>query len=147
MPAGGAGRPGPRQDGPKLDDLDRALIHALHVDGRAPFSRIACVLGVSAQTVARRYARLRAQASLRVAGPADPDRAGRTQWLVRITATAGSARNIARALVRRPDTSRVKLASSLPGAVSEEIAHTQPARLVPLGFIDLTVQIQPSRTG
>jgi DNA-binding Lrp family transcriptional regulator len=41
-----------------LDDLDRALIHALHIDGRAPFSRIAAVLGVSAQTVARRYRRV-----------------------------------------------------------------------------------------
>ena len=38
-----------------LDDLDRALIHALHIDGRAPFSQIAAALDVSPQTVARRY--------------------------------------------------------------------------------------------
>ncbi|MEU5540173.1 Lrp/AsnC family transcriptional regulator [Streptomyces sp. NPDC020362] len=94
-----------------LDDLDRALIHALHVDGRAPFSRIAAVLGVSAQTVARRYRRLRTEAGLRVVGLADPHRAGRTQWLVRLTATARSAQDIAAALVRRPDTSWVKLTS------------------------------------
>ncbi|MGW7529922.1 Lrp/AsnC family transcriptional regulator [Streptomyces sp. NPDC054783] len=94
-----------------LDDLDRALIHALHLDGRAPFSRIAEVLGVSAQTVARRYRRLRTEAGLRVVGLADPDRAGRAQWLVRLTATARSAQDIAGALVRRPDTSWVKLTS------------------------------------
>jgi DNA-binding Lrp family transcriptional regulator len=94
-----------------LDDLDRGLIHALHIDGRAPFSRIAAVLGVSAQTVARRYARLRTEASLRVVGLTDPHQAGRTQWLVRLTAAARSAQDIARALVRRPDTSWVKLAS------------------------------------
>ncbi|AOR31463.1 AsnC family transcriptional regulator [Streptomyces fodineus] len=94
-----------------LDELDRALIHALHLDGRAPFSRIAEVLGVSAQTVARRYRRLRTEAGLRVVGLADPDRAGRAQWLVRLTATARSARDIAGALVRRPDTSWVKLTS------------------------------------
>ncbi|WP_316752846.1 Lrp/AsnC family transcriptional regulator [Streptomyces herbicida] len=94
-----------------LDDLDRALIHALHIDGRAPFSRIAAVLGVSAQTVARRYRRLRTEAGLRVVGLADPHRAGRTQWLVRLTATARSAQDIAAALVRRPDTSWVKLTS------------------------------------
>ncbi|MEU7661054.1 AsnC family protein [Streptomyces lincolnensis] len=29
-----------------LDDLDRALIHALHIDGRAPFNRIATALDV-----------------------------------------------------------------------------------------------------
>jgi len=94
-----------------LDDLDRGLIHALHLDGRAPFSRIAAVLDVSAQTVARRYARLRTEASLRVVGLTDPHQAGRTQWLVRLTATARSAQDLARALVRRPDTSWVKLAS------------------------------------
>ncbi|WP_280393334.1 AsnC family protein [Nocardia wallacei] len=32
-------------------------MHALQVDGRAPFSRIADVLGVSDRTVARRSAR------------------------------------------------------------------------------------------
>ncbi|WP_405951267.1 AsnC family transcriptional regulator [Streptomyces prunicolor] len=94
-----------------LDDLDRGLIHALHLDGRAPFSRIAAVLDVSAQTIARRYARLRTEASLRVVGLTDPHQAARTQWLVRLTATARSAQDLARALVRRPDTSWVKLAS------------------------------------
>ncbi|MCT9084782.1 Lrp/AsnC family transcriptional regulator [Streptomyces fulvoviolaceus] len=94
-----------------LDDLDRGLIHALHIDGRAPFSRIADVLGVSAQTVARRYRRLRAEASLRVVGLTDPHQAGRTQWLVRLGVAARAAQDIARALVCRPDTSWVKLAS------------------------------------
>ncbi|MEV6294261.1 Lrp/AsnC family transcriptional regulator [Streptomyces sp. NPDC051896] len=94
-----------------LDDLDRALIHALHVAGRAPFSRIAAALGVSSQTIARRYRRLREEASLRVVGLADPHRAGQTQWLVRMTAAAGSAEDLADALARRPDTSWVKLTS------------------------------------
>ncbi|MYR89980.1 AsnC family transcriptional regulator, partial [Streptomyces sp. SID685] len=41
------------------DELDRRLVHALQIDGRAPFSTIAEALGVSDRTVARRYARLR----------------------------------------------------------------------------------------
>ncbi|MFF4500800.1 Lrp/AsnC family transcriptional regulator [Streptomyces sp. NPDC001401] len=94
-----------------LDDLDRALIHALHIDGRAPFSRIAAALDVSPQTVARRYRRLRTEASLRVVGLSDPHRAGQTQWLVRLTVVASAARDLAQALVRRQDTSWVKLAS------------------------------------
>lgn len=94
-----------------LDDLDRALIHALHIDGRAPFSRIAAALDVSPQTVARRYRRLRTEVSLRVVGLSDPHRAGQTQWLVRLTVAASSARDLAYALVRRQDTSWVKLAS------------------------------------
>ncbi|WP_407287337.1 Lrp/AsnC family transcriptional regulator [Streptomyces sp. BP-8] len=95
----------------RLDDVDRGLVHALHLDGRAPFSRIAAVLGVSTQTVARRYRRLRAAAGLRVVGLADPHRAGRAQWLVRLTAAPHSAQDLAHALARRADTSWVKLAS------------------------------------
>lgn len=105
-----------------LDDLDRALIHALHIDGRAPFSRIAAALDVSPQTVARRYRRLRNEASLRVVGLPDPHRAGRTQWLVRLTAAAGSAQDLAYALVRRHDTSWVKLTSG--GTEIVAIIHT-----------------------
>ena len=62
-----------------LDAVDRALIHALHLDGRAPFTKIGDVLGVSTQTVARRYRRLRAEASLRVVGLPDPQRAGQAE--------------------------------------------------------------------
>jgi DNA-binding Lrp family transcriptional regulator len=94
-----------------LDHLDRALIHALRIDGRAPFSRIASVLGVSPQTVGRRYQRLRAEASLRVVGLANPDRAGQAQWLVRLSASPHTAQDVAHALVRRTDTAWVKLTS------------------------------------
>ncbi|MFJ9249791.1 AsnC family protein [Streptomyces sp. NPDC101776] len=41
--------------GSRFDDLDRGLVHAPHIDGRAPFNRIAAVLDVSARTVARRW--------------------------------------------------------------------------------------------
>ncbi|MEV0231826.1 AsnC family transcriptional regulator [Nonomuraea sp. NPDC050786] len=94
-----------------LDDLDRGLIHALHIDGRAPFSRIAEVLGVSTQTVARRYRRLRAEAGLRVVGLPAPDHTGQAQWVVRLTAAPAASQALAHALARRPDTSWVKLAS------------------------------------
>ena len=70
-----------------LDEIDRAVIHALQIDGRAPYSRIGEVLEVSTQTVARRYNRLRVEAGLRVAGLPDPQQAGRSQWFVRLTAT------------------------------------------------------------
>ncbi|GAA3204999.1 Lrp/AsnC family transcriptional regulator [Nonomuraea helvata] len=94
-----------------LDDLDRGLVHALHIDGRAPFSRIAEVLGVSTQTVARRYRRLRAEAGLRVVGLPAQDHTGQAQWAVRLTAAPAAAQTLAHALARRPDTSWVKLAS------------------------------------
>ena len=94
-----------------LDAVDRALVHALHIDGRAPFTKIGEVLGVSTQTVARRYRRLRTEASLRVVGLPDPQRAGQAEWMVRLTATPHTAQDLAQALARRADTSWIKLMS------------------------------------
>ncbi|MFD0692009.1 Lrp/AsnC family transcriptional regulator [Actinomadura fibrosa] len=94
-----------------LDDVDRGIVHALRIDGRAPFSRIAAVLGVSTQTVARRYGRLSSEASLRVVGLPDPQRAGQAQWMVRLTASPHAAQDLAHGLARRPDTSWVRLTS------------------------------------
>ncbi len=108
-----------------LDDIDRGLIHALHLDARAPFSRIGAVLGVSTQTVARRYQRLRAEAGLRVVGLPDPARAGLTQWIVRLTAQPATARPLAQSLARRADTSWVKLTSG--GTEIVAIVHTPVA--------------------
>jgi DNA-binding Lrp family transcriptional regulator len=99
------------QDPSVLDDVDRALVHALHIDGRAPFARIAEVLEVSTQTVTRRYQRLRREAGLRVVGLTAPDQEVDSRWLVRLTAAPATAGDVARSLARRPDTSWVRLTS------------------------------------
>lgn len=93
----------------ELDVLDLRLAHALQIDGRASFTRIAAVLGVSDQTVARRYARLRSSRALRVVGLTDSEITGDMEWYVRVRATPDAAQAIARALVARPDTSWVML--------------------------------------
>ncbi|TCC08158.1 Lrp/AsnC family transcriptional regulator [Kribbella soli] len=105
-----------------VDAIDRALVHALQLDGRAPYSRIGEVLGVSTQTVARRFNRLRAEAGLRVIGLPDPQVAGRSQWLLRLTAAPHAAQDLAGALSRRSDTSWIKLASGGTEIVS--IVHS-----------------------
>ncbi|MFI9050630.1 Lrp/AsnC family transcriptional regulator [Streptomyces sp. NPDC053427] len=96
---------------PGFDVLDRQLIHALQLDGRAPFSRVADVLGVSDQTVARRYTRHRGSGALRVLGLADARALGETEWLVRVQCTPDAAVSVAEALARRPDTAWVNLMS------------------------------------
>ncbi|WP_413102143.1 Lrp/AsnC family transcriptional regulator [Streptomyces sp. Inha503] len=93
------------------DDLDRALVHALQLDGRAPFSRLAEVLGVSDQTVARRYTRLRTTGAIRVLGLTDPAAVGDVVWMVRVRCLPDAALPVAEAMARRPDTSWVHVLS------------------------------------
>jgi DNA-binding Lrp family transcriptional regulator len=99
------------QESAVIDLLDRQLIRALQLDPRVPFSRIAEVLGVSEQTVARRYRRLRGDGYLRVMGLVSPRAVGATEWLVRIGCRPGGGRRLADALARREDVSWVTLSS------------------------------------
>ncbi|WSF70273.1 Lrp/AsnC family transcriptional regulator [Streptomyces decoyicus] len=94
-----------------FDALERQLVHALQLDGRAPFSRIAAVLGVSDQTVARRYTRHRTTGALKVLGLADARALGEIEWMVRVQCTPDAAVSVAEALARRSDTSWVSLMS------------------------------------
>ncbi|MGI5157498.1 AsnC family transcriptional regulator [Microbispora sp. CA-102843] len=99
-------------DSVTLDPLDLRLLHALQVDGRAPFSRIAEVLDVSDRTVARRFARLRFAGAARVTGVAGSGGTGHGEWLVRLRVEPAGAADLARALARRPDTAWVTVLSS-----------------------------------
>ncbi|WNI20577.1 AsnC family transcriptional regulator [Streptomyces sp. ITFR-16] len=99
-------------DSVTLDALDLRLLHALQVDGRAAFSRIADVLDVSDRTVARRFSRFRARGIARVAGVTDSHRIGHAEWLVRLRVLPSGSAPLARALARRPDTAWVAVVSS-----------------------------------
>lgn len=108
-----------------VDDLDRKLIQALQIDGRAPFSRIGAVLGVSDQTIARRYRRLRSAGAARVVGQTDPHRLGRALWYVRIRCKPDTAATVAQALARRSDTHFVDLVSGGTEINCTVQAHSQ----------------------
>jgi DNA-binding Lrp family transcriptional regulator len=94
-----------------IDDVDRQLAQCLGIDGRASFSAIAEVLGVSDQTVARRYRRLRSAGVLRVVGLSYPESLGNPGWFLRLRCVPGSGLAIAEALARRPDTTWIQLLS------------------------------------
>jgi DNA-binding Lrp family transcriptional regulator len=94
-----------------VDDLDRQLAQCLGADGRASFSAIAEVLGVSDQTVARRYRRLRSAGVLRVVGLRNLKSGRYSSWFLRLRCVPGSGEAIAAALARRPDTAWVQLLS------------------------------------
>jgi hypothetical protein len=95
----------------RRDAVDRQIIHALTVQPRAAFRTLAQVVGVSDQTAARRYRRLRESAGLRVLGLVRGAQAGWVDWMVRLQTTPGGATAIADALARRPDTRWVRLFS------------------------------------
>src|SRR5882762_7718047 len=86
----------------EFDLLDRQLAQALMIDGRASFSRLAEVLGVTDQTVTRRYRRMRSDGLLRVIGLPLGNRVGLYQSNVRVQCVPGAAGAIADALARRP---------------------------------------------
>ncbi|GAA0902272.1 Lrp/AsnC family transcriptional regulator [Virgisporangium aurantiacum] len=96
----------------EIDMLDRRIIHALRVHGRAGFREMAAVLGVSDQTVARRYRTLRERAGVRVVARPDPIRLGYERWIIRLHTAPGAAEPIAAALARRPDTTWVSIMSA-----------------------------------
>lgn len=90
-----------------LDTLDQCLLHALQIDGRVPFSRVAAVLDVSDRTVARRFGRLRSTGALRVSAVPHSPLGADTQWLVRLRVRPRAATAVARALAGRHDTAWV----------------------------------------
>lgn len=100
------------EDSDRFDRLDLQVLSALEVDARAPFSRIGAVLGVSDQTVARRFRRLSAEAGLRVVAVRDAERLGQDQWMLRLRCAPDSATVIADALAKRRDTAWIGLAVS-----------------------------------
>lgn len=94
-----------------MDVVDRKILHALCIAPRASWGRIGAAIGISDQTVARRYRVLAERAGARVTGLIDPSRAGWGRWLLRLWCTPDAAGLVAEALARRPDTSWVRVAS------------------------------------
>jgi DNA-binding Lrp family transcriptional regulator len=105
-----------------FDKLDLRLLAALEVNARASFSRIAEVLGVSDQTIARRYRRLTAEGGLRVVAVRDAQQLGQDQWMLRLRCAPDNADAIAEALAKRPDTAWIGLASG----GTEVVCMTRP---------------------
>ncbi|MGW6934041.1 Lrp/AsnC family transcriptional regulator [Lentzea sp. NPDC054927] len=93
-----------------MESIDQRLVHALQIDGRAPFAKIAGVLRISEHTAARRYHRLR-ERGIRVRGALNRFRLGHHAWTLRLRCTPDAGPTLAQALAQRPDTFWVHLMS------------------------------------
>jgi DNA-binding Lrp family transcriptional regulator len=111
-----------------VDHLDRKILHALQINGRAAFSLIGDVIGVSEQTVARRYRRLRVAGVVRVVGVVDPAVLGQLDWVVRITCRPNAAMALGDALAARDDVAWVSLTGAGNEIMASLRARTQDAR-------------------
>ncbi|MEV6768415.1 AsnC family transcriptional regulator [Nocardia sp. NPDC051030] len=90
-----------------LDTLDKQIVHGLVVDARIPFAKLGGLLGVSEQTVARRYRSLRARGIIHVSGQVNVVPLGHTRWILRIKTTPSRAMALAESLARVPELSWV----------------------------------------
>lgn len=95
-----------------LDTLDKQIVHALVTDARISFARLGAIIGVSEQTVARRYRSLRERRVLHVSGQVNAVPLGHARWLLRIRSTPDKALRLAEQLARFPDLSWVTLLST-----------------------------------
>jgi DNA-binding Lrp family transcriptional regulator len=124
-----------------IDATDRQIVQAMQIDGRAPFSRVAAALGLSEQTVNRRWRRLRADGVVRVLGLTAPE-AAQSSWTVRVRVQPAAAGAVADALARRPDVSWVNLTAGgaeITFSTLPRTAHQRDALL--LDRLPRTVQV------
>ncbi|MCU1644125.1 MAG: AsnC family protein [Nocardia sp.] len=119
-----------------LDELDRRIVGALQIDGRAAWSRIAAVLGEPERTVARHGNRLLESGAVTVTALAPRGDA----VLVRIRCTPGTAGVCGRTLAHRPDAVFSYVLTGSVDCVAEIIC-------LPERVADLVLQERPGIPG
>ncbi|MFJ5922806.1 Lrp/AsnC family transcriptional regulator [Kitasatospora sp. NPDC092948] len=93
-----------------IDELDLALVDALRVDPRAPWSRLAGPLGVDPATLSRRWARLAAAGDAWVTCYPSQDRIGRgLAALVQVDCPPDRVSAVAAELARHPQAASIEL--------------------------------------
>lgn len=109
-----------------LDDLDRRIVAALQINGRATWQQVATVVEASESAVSRRANRMFKQGQLRVVAVADPLRCGLGYpVLLQIECAVGAVGAVARALSARAD---VRFVALLGGAYDLVVELIVPSR-------------------
>lgn len=95
--------PGPAGPRVELDEVDKAIITHLQVDGRMPYSRLAPAVGLSQAAVRQRVQRLMDRGVMQVVAVTDPAMLGfHVQAMIGITVT-GDLKAVAAALAELDD--------------------------------------------
>ncbi|MEV0612137.1 AsnC family transcriptional regulator [Nonomuraea sp. NPDC050404] len=121
------------QEGVQIDELDRAIVAALQLNGRAPWSLIARLVGASESTVVRRAALLGENGLLRVIGVVDVLRCGLgVPVLSRFRCRPGTTYEVAAQIADRPQARFVAVVSGGADCVAEFVVptHAEIGRLM-----------------
>ncbi|MEU8538416.1 AsnC family transcriptional regulator [Streptomyces sp. NPDC048717] len=131
------------------DALDREIIHGLYCAPRSSFRRLGEVIGVSEQTVARRYSALRRDGVMRVVGLSGPAAQGRAEWITRLRCRPDAAGPVADSLARRPEVGYASIASggseiictirSAPGGGRDDVLLRQLPKAA--SILDMSVDL------
>ncbi|MGV9952225.1 Lrp/AsnC family transcriptional regulator [Streptomyces cellulosae] len=107
-----------------VDELDRRVIAALQLNGRAPWSAVARWVGASETTAQRRYAALRERGLLRVTGTLELDRTeGGSSMMVRAQARPGRGLEAAARFSESPDVRFVAVVTGSADLVVDFVAR------------------------
>lgn len=88
-----------------MDELDRAILHVLQEDGRAPFTQIAKRVGLSEAAVRARYKNLVEQGVVHTVSIVDPYALDfQAPAMIAISVEAGKAEEVAQAISELPET-------------------------------------------
>jgi DNA-binding Lrp family transcriptional regulator len=111
---------------PALDELDRAIVACLQVNGRATWQQIAGVVGASESTVSRRANRLLREHVVSVSAVPDPSRCGLgTPVLMQVECAVGATSAVAGVLAMRSDVRFLALLTGSHDLVLEVIVGSR----------------------
>lgn len=94
------------QTGVTVNDIDRQIAQKLKLNGREPFTNIAKEMGLSTDTVVKKYRKLREIGALKVSVQINPNRIGYSSILdfnVAFTAPGGLSNTVVESLAKIPD--------------------------------------------
>ncbi|WUD78617.1 Lrp/AsnC family transcriptional regulator [Streptomyces sp. NBC_00510] len=120
-----------------VDDMDRRIIAALQLNGRAPWSAIAHWAGASETTVQRRYQSLRERGLVRVVATLELDRTmSGSSMLVRVQARPGKGLELARLLAECPEVRFLAVVTGAADLIVDFVAQDND-QLMRLLYTDL----------
>lgn len=107
-----------------IDELDRRVVAALQLNGRAPWSAVARWVGASETTAQRRYAAMRERGLLRVTGTLELDRTREgSSMLVRVQARPGRGLEVADSFAASPDVRFVAVVTGSADLIVDFVAR------------------------